>query len=243
LHVTSFRPLVPRWEPWFFFVLPVAFYVEIIAHVLIHNASHGNFPRPINRIVGELLGLVVASRFASWEIIHNRHHQHSDDRVRDPHPAIPSYLLYVWQSLVGVEIHLQRIFLDTFGDTPANRRREKIRTIVSFTTGALLFATWHQILGPVGFWFFFMPSTVFALFFVSHFNWSTHNAAARTPDYHPVDLDSGYFWFGNRLFFGIYYHATHHAHVGVFNPMRWARRRAASANALALDASGEIGPA
>jgi stearoyl-CoA desaturase (delta-9 desaturase) len=36
-----------------------------------------------------------------------------------------------------------------------------------------------------------------------------------------VNLDGGYYWLGNRLFSGIYYHANHHARPHLFNPRRW----------------------
>lgn len=36
-------------------------------------------PKSINRLVGELLGIFVVVRFASWDIIHMRHHQYCKD--------------------------------------------------------------------------------------------------------------------------------------------------------------------
>ena len=51
-----------------------------------------------------------------------------------------------------------------------------------------------------------------------HFNWSTHNAFSPTRDFKPVNLNHGYYWIGNKLFFGIYMHANHHKRTNVLNP-------------------------
>ena len=60
-------------------MFPVLLFCLIWAHLLIHNATHGNLPHAINRVAGELLGLCVIVRYASWDIIHMRHHKHTDD--------------------------------------------------------------------------------------------------------------------------------------------------------------------
>jgi len=83
---TRFTPVFAgvRWTPWTFVAaFPPVLYFLICCHLWIHNASHGNFPRWANRIVGEVLGFIVFVRFASWQIVHVRHHDFSDDGVRD----------------------------------------------------------------------------------------------------------------------------------------------------------------
>src|SRR3990167_8983064 len=64
-YVTGFTPLfsAPAW--WFAPVFPVLLFCLIWAHLLIHNATHGSLPKAINRIAGELLGIIVIVRFAS----------------------------------------------------------------------------------------------------------------------------------------------------------------------------------
>ena len=55
-----------EWKPWHFAVgVPVILYFLICAHLWIHNATHGNFPKAINRLVGEVLGVIVFVRYAS----------------------------------------------------------------------------------------------------------------------------------------------------------------------------------
>lgn len=199
---------------WF----PVALYVQILSHVFVHNATHKSWPRPINRLVGEVCGVVVLTRFASWEVVHQRHHVNSDDPDKDPHPVVPNFWKFSWNSIFTVEKQLQEAYYENFGRTPANRRYERFRALVSFATGVLLAVTWAALLGPGLFFFVFLPTAILGGLFIMHFNWSTHNGFSKTHDFRPVNLDHGYYWFGNRLFFGIYFHANHHYRPGMFNP-------------------------
>lgn len=217
---TGFKPLVREVNWWFLAAAPVLFFGFIWAHLLIHNATHGNFPRSVNRIVGELLGLIVVVRFASWDIIHMRHHKFSDDRVKDPHPNFPSFWKTVWHTIINVEQQLFQQYFDVWGDTPENRRREAWRARMSYGTNLVLVAVWYFLLGP---WFFFLvfaPLNFGAGLFVIHFNWSTHNGerAKSIEDMHPVNLTSPYYQLANKLFCGIYAHKTHHDKPYLFNP-------------------------
>lgn len=215
---------VPLWAfPWVFLL---ATYLHIVANLFIHNAVHGNFPRPINRVVGELLGLVIITRFASWEIVHRRHHRYSDDRERDPHPIVPNFFRYVVFTITNVEKQLQQEYLDIHGDTPATRRYEKWRARLSYITNLTLLACWCTVLGPTVFLTIFLPTSLLGALFVIHFNWCTHNATSPSEDFKPVNLDTGYYWWGNRIFFGIYMHANHHRMARLFNPMNFKARDA-----------------
>lgn len=221
--LTRYRPFLAdvAWAPWHFAVgIPVVLYFLICCHLWIHNATHGNFPRAINRIVGEILGVIVFVRYASWDIVHMRHHRFSDDPAKDPHPTFPSYWRSFFHSIIYVERQLQQQYCDVWGDTEENRRYERFRAKVSYGTNVVLAIAWYMFLGPVGFFAFWLPLNLVAAAFVGHFNWSTHNGMARG-DYRPVNLNHGYFWLGNKLFTGIYFHANHHKRPNLFNPMRW----------------------
>jgi len=220
---THFRPVLAGvdWKPVTFVVgFPAVLYFLICAHLWIHNATHGNFPRPVNRIIGEVLGFIVFVRYASWDIVHMRHHKYSDDPARDPHPTFPSYLKSFVHSIVFVERQLMQQYYDVWGDTPENRRREAFRAKVSYGTNLVLALAWYLFLGPVGFFAFWLPCNLIAAAFVAHFNWSTHNGGAGD-DFRPVNLNHGYYWLGNKLFTGIYFHANHHRRPHLFNPARW----------------------
>ena len=81
---TRFDPLFGKPSLSWLLAFPTLLYGLIAAHLCMHNATHGNFPRRINRVLGELLGLFVVVRYASWDIVHMRHHKYSDDCETDP---------------------------------------------------------------------------------------------------------------------------------------------------------------
>lgn len=217
---TGFTGLLPEISWLTLAFLPVAVYVMIMAHVFIHNASHGNFPKAINRVVGEICGVLVLTKFASWEIVHRRHHRYSDDPERDPHPAERGYWRFALNTLINVELQLRQQYYDVHGDTPETRRYERWRARLSFISGALVALFFFALLGPGGFFLLYLPAFVGAALFVIHFNWSGHNAHREGYEIAPADLDYGWFWLGNRMFFGIYFHGTHHKLAMLFNPMK-----------------------
>lgn len=221
MHAASWQPLLATWD-WktLAILLPLVCYAQILCSVSIHNCTHNNFPRLINRLVGELCGVVVLTRFASWEIIHQRHHRYSDDVEKDPHPIGPSYWRFLVATIVNVEHQLQRIYFELYGDTPENRAFEKRRAWVSYVTNIVLVYTWYRFLGPVAFLGLFLPSSLVGFFHLVHFNWSTHNAFSPTHDFKPVNLDHGFYKIGNILWFGIYMHANHHQKTNYFNPAK-----------------------
>jgi fatty acid desaturase len=227
LHAVGYRAPVAELAWWQLGALPIATYLVIMAHVFIHNASHGNFPKAINRIVGELCGVIVLTKFASWEITHRRHHRHTDDPRFDPHPATRRYWPYALATLINVEKQLQQQYFEIHGDTPATRRYEKVRSVLSFVSGLTIAAAWLMLLGAPLFFVVYLPAFVFAALFVIFFNWAGHNAHTPSETIEPANLDSGIFWLLNRMFFGIFYHANHHKMAMLFNPMKMPKRRAA----------------
>lgn len=231
--VAGWQGAVREFHWWYFLLLPVVFQAQILCSVFIHNCSHGNFPKSINRLIGELCGIVVLTRYASWEIIHRRHHKYSDDAEQDPHPVTPDaagYWAFLRKTIVNVEIQLQRQFFELHGgDTPDNRAFERRRAYTSYTTNFVLIACWYVLLGPIGFFFFFVPASLIGFFHLIHFNWSTHNALKPEEGFFPVNLDNGFFWLGNRIWFGIYYHAYHHKQANLFNPMHYEAHQQARA--------------
>lgn len=220
MYVGHHEPLIKSWDNRLLLLLPLICHAQILCSVFIHNATHNNFPRSINRIMGELCGVVVLTRFASWEVIHQRHHRYSDDVERDPHPVVSGYWSFLLKTVVGVERQLQRIYFDLHGDTPESRRYEQMRAYVSYATNILLIVTWYVFLGPIGFFVFFVPTAIVGFLHLVHFNWSTHNAFSPVGDFRPVNLNHGFYKVGNWLWFGIYMHANHHKRANLFNPGR-----------------------
>ncbi len=221
LQLTGVESVLGEPRLWWLAVAPPLFYVLVVSHLSIHNATHGSFPRSLNRVVGEILGFIVIVRYASWDVVHMRHHKYSDDRQLDPHPNFAGFWKTVLETIVNVEKQLQAQYYEFWGDTAENRRYERVRAWVSYGTNVFLILVWAKFLGP---WFFlcvFGPLNIAAGLFVIHFNWSTHNGGRTTDGFRPVNLDHGYYWLGNRIFFGIYYHANHHHRPHLFNPMHW----------------------
>lgn len=224
LHLAGWSPPTEWLAPWHLAVFPVALYLTIMAHVFVHCASHqawgrGTAGKVLNRVVGELCGAWVLTKFASWEIVHRRHHRYSDDPARDPHPAERGYWSYAKNTLGNVEKQLQQEYFDVHGDTPERRRYEKFRSVYSFVSGLCLVFFWEQLFGLPLFVELVLPSWLLAGLFVIHFNWVGHNAHDPSKKIEPADLDHGWFWIGNRIFFGIYFHGSHHRMAMVFNPM------------------------
>jgi len=231
-HVQPLAPTGAAWSWSYLALFPLVLYAHILLNVFIHNCCHGNFPRAINRLIGELAGLVVITRYASWEIIHQRHHRFSDDPEKDPHHVLPNFLVFLYETMLfNVERQLQNQAYDQFGDTPDNRRREMVRAVLSFATMLPLLLAWYLVLGTEAFFFLFVPAQALGWLHVAHFNWATHNATSKTGDYKPVNLDHGLYWLGNRVLFGLYMHANHHKRANIFNPLKMdevlARRAAA----------------
>jgi len=209
--------------PWswaYLGALPIVCYALILCNAITHQCTHGSLPKPWNRIVGELAGMVVVTRFASWEVLHQRHHRYSDDVAKDPHPVNPSYLGFCWHHLAHIEKTLVQIALDVHGDTPENRRIEKLRSLVSFGTGVLLVSAWYHLLGFHAFLFLFLPAGVVGFFQLVHFNWATHDPWHPRGSFQPVNLDHGVYRLMNRLVLGIYMHANHHKRPHLLNPSK-----------------------
>lgn len=231
VRTTGWRGLDETWDWSLLLLLPIACHAQILCSVWIHNATHNNFPRAVNRLVGELCGFVVLTRFASWEIIHQRHHKYSDDAELDPHPVLPGfngYWRFLARTVVSVEQQLQRMYFEAFGGkTPENLRYQRYRAILSFTTSFVaLPVTWYMLLGAPVFVLLFVPSSLVGFFHLIHFNWSTHNPWSPTSDFRPVNLNSGFYRIGNLLWHGIYWHGNHHEKASLFNPGDMDRAKA-----------------
>lgn len=213
-------PLIETWDNRYWILLPFAMHAQILCSVWIHNATHNNFPRAINRLVGEICGFVVLTRFASWEVIHQRHHRFSDDIEKDPHPVERSYWIFLWKMIINVEKQLQKTYFDLYGESTQTRRYEMLRAVVSFGTMVVVVTAWYTFLGFYAFWCFFFPAAIVGVLHLAHFNWSTHNGFSPRAEYRPINIDSGFYKIGNLIWHGIYMHANHHKRANMFNPAK-----------------------
>ncbi len=222
MHFFAWQGIATSWDPILILYFAIFSCVQVWSGVFVHNATHRNFPRPINRLVGELMGALIVSRFASWEILHSQHHSYSDIVGKDPHPVCPSFWRFFFGQMIGnLEPNLHMQYFQRWGDTPQHRRRENFRSIVSFSTMIVLVFFWYTLFGFYGFFAVFVPAVIVGILHVSHFNWITHDAHNPEQNFKPTNFDEGLFWLGNRLFFGIYYHENHHKNSSLFNPMHY----------------------
>ncbi len=240
--VSGWQGLATEFGWWMLAILPVTMYLHVLANVCVHNACHGNFPRAVNRLVGEILGALVLTRYASWEILHVRHHKYSDDPERDPHHVIEGFWRFFGAIMtVNIERQLRAVHFEQFGETPMSVRRETVRSVLSFFVMLVFGATWFLLLGPWLFFLVLLPSQFVGWVVVAHFNWATHNAGSPTQDYRPVNLDHGFYWIGNRIWCGLYMHGDHHKYPNIFNPLHTKRvlaARRAKVQQLLGNASG-----
>jgi len=136
LHFVGYEPPVPtfaEFRPEYLLALPLVTYLLILCNVFAHNVTHRNFPKAINRLVGEVVTFFVLSRYASWEVIHLRHHRYSDQVGKDPHNCVPRFWTqFLPHFVLNVEAQLKQNFYDIHGDTPENRRFEWWRALPTY---------------------------------------------------------------------------------------------------------------
>lgn len=125
---------------------------------------------------------------------------------------------------VTLERQMHAQVVEWHGDTPDVRRWERIRTVLTNITDTAGLAAWFFVLGVPLFVALFLPIQLAGWLIVSHFNWVSHGGDDPEHDYHPRNLDHGWYWLANRLWFGLYFHANHHRWPYLFDP----RKRSAS---------------
>ncbi len=91
---------------------------------------------------------------------------------------------------------------------------------MSYATNLLLVATWYTLLGPLAFFFLFVPASVVGFLHLVHFNWSTHNAFSPSNDFRPINIDTGYYKIGNLILARHLHAREHHQRANLFNPAR-----------------------
>jgi stearoyl-CoA desaturase (delta-9 desaturase) len=195
------------------------------AAVAIHTASHQAFrPRWVNRIVGEVCGVLLLTGYATFLIPHLAHHRYPDDPLRDPHPpghlSFPAYLNGMVPTLVAC---MNRLYADLWagrdGRYPWLSRITRTLIPLAFLMRVLLLLV---LLRPMLFAYLFVPLYIAELMLFAHVNYMTHR-----PDpaggFMILDLKDGIFHrVMNAVFLGTYCHRTHHLRPYLLNPSRAA---------------------
>jgi fatty acid desaturase len=200
------------------YVMPITIGLSLIFSALIHNASHESIPhRFLNRLVGEIMGIIQLSGFPDWKLVHVLHHQNSDDPILDPHPPLKkSY----WEFAKGMRSSIVTVF-GQFYFKCFGKNETSIQNLQSFARAAkfnmlMKIGFWFLILKPQLFAFAFLFSIVFKMLHFAWFNYITHR-----PDADGVkiqNLNNFTYKVLNFFSFGLYYHDNHHTAPYLFDP-------------------------
>jgi stearoyl-CoA desaturase (delta-9 desaturase) len=206
-------------------LVPLSFYLAILATSYIHNAAHNNIrPRWLRRAIGELCGLFHLVGFPDWTIVHFIHHRHADDPEWDPHP--PQGLSY-WRFMNGVKDSIFRVLRKSYfshhGEDNARAQRYwKTLPVYAMAGQILKVHFWYFLFGPQAFTFLFMTSIVAKNLHYAMFNYVTHVPSPEDPSRMTiVNLnDSAFFRVINAVSHGLYFHKNHHDDPNLFDPRR-----------------------
>ncbi|MFA5984799.1 MAG: fatty acid desaturase [Methylococcaceae bacterium] len=207
---------------WIYLILlPIAIYIGHLSAVFIHNAVHDNFkPIWLNPIIGELCALhQLSAGYPVFRLIHNQHHSHADDPVKDPHPPMGySFWDFVDQSRALIKSRLTAMYFDKWGDSLDTRKNWQIQSVlliaVRFSKTLFLFA----LLGPKIFVLLFLPSYLSNVFLFAAFNYFTH-IEKEDGSTEILNLDNNWYYkICNRTLYGVFYHKNHHLRPKLFDP-------------------------
>lgn len=194
--------------------LLVTFPVTSLYHACAHEAVR---PRWLNRLLGEICGLIHTSSLDEWSVIHSYHHRYADDPARDPHcPRGKSFVHFA--STTGKEIKESFVshYFEAHPESEASRANLQATMTSMFVRQQLLTLFWFLALGPAAFLYFFGVNIVLKKVHYAWFNWATHVQRESKPEI--INQNRGVYWLVNLISFNLYFHKNHHLHPAVFNP-------------------------
>jgi len=199
--------------------LPATVLLTFLASSLIHCASHDSLgAKWLNRLVGELVGLVQLSGFPDWKIIHVLHHQHADDQDLDPHPPLKKAF---WPFAFSMRDSIARVYVNfyckIFGSSETSARNLRRFSIAARLDSAAKVLLWFTLLGPQGFTWLFLVSLSFKMVHWAWFNYVTHRP--KEGDGTEIrNLSSISYRIINLFSLGLYFHKNHHDFPHLRNP-------------------------
>lgn len=194
--------------------------ITFIVTSIYHSAAHESFkPRWLNRVLGEICGLIHTSNLDEWGIIHYFHHLHADDPLLDPHP--PTGLTFIeFASTTGQKV-AQSLGIHYFKTFDANEYYSRIikqTSMTIFTRQLMLTVFWYLLLGPEIFLYFFGVNIVFKKTHYAWLNWATHGE--KQGKVQVFNRISGIYRIINLISLNLYYHKNHHARPYLYNPKK-----------------------
>ena len=160
-------------------LVPFSVMLGVAAPALLHNAVHGNLPRPwMNEVLGEVIGFFVLFGLGPFRISHFLHHAFADTD-RDPHPPLGKgfgYFLATTQ-MNTIKV-IRRSFLDHHGDTRAMHGVLFAEMAFYYVSLVARVACWVWLLGPALFVVAYLPAYVTNVLVFAHINFATHKTHA-----------------------------------------------------------------
>jgi Fatty acid desaturase len=204
----------------------------------IHNAGHGNFPRLLNRVMGEFAGAWLGYGFTNFALIHGLHHAYTDSELDPVSPRGHAFWRY-WVSPLGIPTAVARRYLRQVHGAHPRYTAIAVGEVVLFNLNlGLRLALWFVLFGPAGFLAFYGVSIASNVTILAHINYACHRDAP-DGDVHIVNLDGTlYYRLANAITSGGYFHKSHHDHPHLFDPRSVASETPVGGRAGYFDLEG-----
>lgn len=201
--------------------IPLAVLITFPVTGVLHSCSHDTVkPRWLNRMLGELMGLIQLSGFPEWKITHVIHHTHTDDLELDPHPpADKGFIEFTLSMRASIINSYLKFFFRFFGKNEKSMRAVQLFAWASKGSNLMKVIFWFLVLGPQLFTTLFLTSIAFKMVQYAWLNYSTHRPGTNGVEIH--NYNHGLYRWINHISFGLYYHKNHHLAPHYFDPRNY----------------------
>lgn len=196
------------------FAVPFGWWVSSV----MHNTGHGNFPRGVNRVLGEFAGAWLGYGLTNFTLIHSLHHAYADHEHDPVSPRGHGFVAFLLSPMGIATQRARRWLRERHGHKPAYEWTARAEWVLFQVNVVLRGALWLTLFGPSGFVFFYVVSLCSNVAILAHINFACHRD-------HPdgsvevVDLEHGlYYRLANAVTAGGYFHRSHHAAPGLLDP-------------------------
>lgn len=218
-------------EGWHLAIIPFAVILGVKLPALLHNAVHFNLrPRLLNDIVGEVIGFFVLFGLGPFRISHFLHHAFADTEWDTHPPEGKGFLWFMISTQINTITVIRRKFLQLHGNTLRSHTILFFEMMFYYVSLATRAAIWYLALGPELFLVLYLPAYITNVLVFAHINFATH-ATRDDGSTEILNLNHNtYYRFINWIGDGVYFHANHHSHPNLYNPMTEGAKYAATSN-------------
>ncbi len=211
-------PSAFAFHPWHLalsmLAIPFGWWVSSV----MHNTGHGNFPRGVNRVLGEFAGAWLGYGLTNFTLIHSLHHAYADHEHDPVSPRGHGFVGFLLSPMGIATKRARRWLRERHEGKPAYEWTARGEWLFFQVNLALRVAWWLVLFGPSVFVCFYVVSICSNVTMLAHINFACHRD-------HPdgsvevVDLDEGlYYRLANAVTRGGYFHRSHHASPSVLDP-------------------------